>query len=469
MTARHPRPGLAVLTGLLLTGIVTPGRLPAQGVPEGYHYDPPTETRLADEGAHARLLNWVEQAGRGNRSQQVMFRNTSDRPIEIVSYRFFDCTNVSGVECGVEIEGPRIEPGETIRLATIDQRDLEQRSFYRYEFRARFIWSPVSPAGVREAPGAGDQPAPRRTTGFVPERFAYVDQVMPFLMRNHAVPGVAIVLVEGPHVQWSAGYGVARPGGPPVTPETVFRAGELGEPVVALALHRLAAFRDWNLASPVSTWAHRRTIPPGLESVSAAAMLAHSGPTADADYALLQRLVEMAEGHDLEVLLRAMVIEPHHLASMRFTPPVAGEVTTGHDRSGELLPAAPSESGDAAGSLFSSSADYARFLVEVSPLAGRDFATWSRLTEPHRRLDEGSGLAWGRGWVVAEAEDGSPIAFRLGAAPGHACLAVVDELRQRALVLFTNGDGGAALAGEVVRFLDPWSAPLIAAYLERGG
>lgn len=443
--------------------LTVPPPASAQRVAEGYHYDPPTASRLDEEGANAKLLNWVQQE-RGSRSADLYFRNTSDHPIEITSYQFSECTNVIGVKCGKKLTGPRLEPGETIRLETIRQRDAAQRWFYRYQFEARFI----QPDGRRSSAkneAEKETAPPRRTRGWIPERFEYVDRVLPILMRNHSVPGVAVVLVEGTTVQWSAGYGVTRAGGDEVTPRTVFRVGDLAEPVIALAVHRLSEVRAWNVESPVTTWAHEHTIPPEMEAVSAAQILAHAGPTSEASYALLQHLVEMAEGHDLDVLVRAMVLDPHRLVSMSFAPPASDDGARGHDRSGGPLAAAAVDERNVVGSLFSSATEYARFLIEVSPLSRRDPATWNRLTRPHRTLADDFGLAWGLGWIVAQAEDGSPIAFRIGTTPGFTSLAVVDETRKRALVILTNGDNGVELTEDVLAFLDPWSHPIVQAYL----
>lgn len=441
-----------------------PVQAPAQRIAEGFHYDPPTETRLDDKAARAKLLSWTQMKP-GSRTMQWFMRNTSSETIEITTYEFSECLNVLGVKCDEELKGPRIEPGETVVLATIRQRNIEQRWFYRTLFQARFLGSRASPE-LKKTGRAVEPAVARRTTGWIPERYEYVDRVMPMLMRNHSVPGVAIVLIEGPMVQWSASYGVAESGGEEVTTRTVFRVADLAEPVIALALHRLSEVRAWNVESPVTTWAHEETIPQGLEDISAADILSHSDRTVATGYAWLQHLVETSEGHDLEVLIRAMVLDPHHLTSMNFVPLASGGMARGHDRSGQPLPPLPVDAADASGSLFSSASDYARFLVETSPLSRRDPATWLRLVRPHRPVDEGSDLAWGLGWLVAEATDGSPIVFRAGSTSGYTSFAMVDETRQRALVILTNGDGGLDLTEDVLGFLDPWSDPIVEAYLD---
>lgn len=62
-----------------------PPEAQAQRIAEGYHYDVPTDVRLDEAGARAKLVNWV--ANDGNPSEQhVYFRNTSNRPITVMAF-----------------------------------------------------------------------------------------------------------------------------------------------------------------------------------------------------------------------------------------------------------------------------------------------------------------------------------------------------------------------------------------------
>lgn len=62
--------------------LALPGYTHAQRIAEGYHYDAPTGVRLEEEGAKAKLLNWVQQP-RNSRTGELYFRNTADHPIQI--------------------------------------------------------------------------------------------------------------------------------------------------------------------------------------------------------------------------------------------------------------------------------------------------------------------------------------------------------------------------------------------------
>src|SRR6266699_2766857 len=41
------------------------------------------------------------------------------------------------------------------------------------------------------------------------------------------VPGISIVVIHDGKIEWARGFGVARIGGPPVTPDTLFQAASI--------------------------------------------------------------------------------------------------------------------------------------------------------------------------------------------------------------------------------------------------
>ncbi|MBD8529833.1 MULTISPECIES: serine hydrolase [unclassified Massilia] len=54
------------------------------------------------------------------------------------------------------------------------------------------------------------------------------------------VPGVSIALIRGGKIAWTRGYGLAYPGGPAITPDTLFQAASISKPVTAMAALRMA-------------------------------------------------------------------------------------------------------------------------------------------------------------------------------------------------------------------------------------
>ena len=429
----------------------------AQGIGEAYDYDAPTDVRLDDAAARAKLVTWVSNDGNPS-EQKIYFRNTSDLPIDVASYEFYECINIAGVKCGEELtDGPTLEPGETLVLKTVRPRDMRQRWSYRYKFQVQFAAPPRrrgrATATSRPAEATEEARAPTRVTGWRKARFDYVDRVIPMLLRNHSVPGAAVVLVKDSRVQLSKGYGVTTPGGAPVTPETIFEAPRLGEPVVAHMAQRLGEARGWFVDGPVSEWAHEGTYPASLADATAADFLAHELPPYG--YALLQEMIELAEGHDLEVLARALVMQPHRLSLMSLSPFATGVSAVGHDATGAPLGAGERTRPDGPSTIHTSAEAYARFLINVSALSRRDTPTWRFMTAPRGTISEDPELSWTAGWIVTSAADRSPIVYRRGQGNGFASFALVDEARERALVILTNGANGGQVISKVFELLDP--------------
>ena len=118
----------SLLLPLLLAGAVSAR---AQTIPQ------PDSATLARSAAHSALTYW-EASSNGPGEQSVYLKNNSTRPIQIVSYEVYDCTNIRGSTCKVHTPGPRIDPGKTKILVTIDQLHGNAPWSYKYRFEADF-------------------------------------------------------------------------------------------------------------------------------------------------------------------------------------------------------------------------------------------------------------------------------------------------------------------------------------------
>ena len=118
----------ALIAPLLL---VAAARAGAQTIPQ------PDSATLARSAAHSALTYW-EASSNGPGEQSVYLKNNSTRPIQIVSYEVYDCTNIRGSTCKVHTPGPRIDPGKTKILVTIDQLHGNAPWSYKYRFEADF-------------------------------------------------------------------------------------------------------------------------------------------------------------------------------------------------------------------------------------------------------------------------------------------------------------------------------------------
>jgi CubicO group peptidase (beta-lactamase class C family) len=80
-------------------------------------------------------------------------------------------------------------------------------------------------------------------------------------MAAYHVPGVSIAIIHGGSIEWAQGFGVAQPGGSPVTAETLFQAGSISKPVAAMAALHLVEQGKLTLDSDVNQSLTSWTIP----------------------------------------------------------------------------------------------------------------------------------------------------------------------------------------------------------------
>jgi CubicO group peptidase (beta-lactamase class C family) len=309
---------------------------------------------------------------------------------------------------------------------------------------------------------------------------------MPGLLDRPAVPGVAIALVHGPHIQWSSGFGVVSPNGESVSAGTIFQAASLGKPLFAEIVNSLSLERSWTLEHAVESWAPAGSYRADLGSVTAAALLSHTAglvydPVADrvtldphlrgrwqysgAGYLFLQRMIEAAEHQGLETLASARWFGPLGLQTMSFLAPASGSIAEGHDRNGRAIHGMEWEEANAASSLYASAHDYARFLINAAGLGSVAEPASLHLAMPQVAVSEDLGLFWGFGWALERDAAGDVTAFHWGSNPGFKSFAMVDRTREIGLVILTNGDNGLELAEDVLRIIDPKPHPLFGFYM----
>jgi CubicO group peptidase (beta-lactamase class C family) len=107
---------------------------------------------------------------------------------------------------------------------------------------------------------------------------------------------------------------------------------------------------------------------------------------------------------------------------------------------------------NAAGSLLTTAADYARFLTRIAGRAGDAFD----LAEPSRRemltpqVRLNSALSWGLGWGLEREGDGPAAFWHWGDNGNYKNFVFGDPAAGRAVAIFTNGAGGLKVAERVV-------------------
>src|SRR5262245_51456582 len=76
------------------------------------------------------------------------------------------------------------------------------------------------------------------------------------VMQTSRIPGLALALVSGRAVIYARGFGVTslEDGGPPVTPQTLFRIGSTTKPLTGTAAMRLVEQGKLELDIPIKTY-----------------------------------------------------------------------------------------------------------------------------------------------------------------------------------------------------------------------
>ncbi|MFE7524145.1 amino acid adenylation domain-containing protein [Kitasatospora sp. NPDC057542] len=299
------------------------------------------------------------------------------------------------------------------------------------------------------------------------------------LMRRHGVPGVSLAVVEGGRVARVEAYGVLRAGeSEPVTASTPFRVGSVSKFVTALGALRLVEDGLLTLDGDVNDRLTGWRVPgqgDGERPVTLRQLLSHrAGLTAytgepgqpladllrehvrresvpgevfrstDANYAVVQQLVEDVTGEPFDTVLRRLVLEPLAMHSSGYGN-LPATAAAGHDDGGRPVQRAGAaghgRTDTAAAGLWSTAGDLARALLALrdshqglpGALLTRESAAEMLAAHPDSLYGLGT-LVDGTG---SDTEYGHG-----GTVPGYHAVAAAGLARGSGLVVLTNADTG---------------------------
>jgi CubicO group peptidase (beta-lactamase class C family) len=324
-----------------------------------------------------------------------------------------------------------------------------------------------------------------------------LDELVPALMAELQVPGVAIALIQNRRLVWSRGYGVRNAQTrEPVTPGTVFEAASMSKPIFGLLALQLVERGRLDLDRPLEAYAQEQILPeqPERRRVTARMALSHTSgfpnwrpggeeregpiplrftPGSRFSYSgegifYLQRVLERVTGQPLDAWATRDLFKPLGLAATGFawTPALGARQASGHRDDGTVLTTSKYQHPNAAYSLYTTAEDYARLLLEVmkaergeskllAPASIREaLAHQVRLDarDPIERPGAARGTAvfWGLGWSL-NATDQGDIAHHGGSnMTGFRCFSQFSPTRGTGLVILTNGTQGSDLWTRVV-------------------
>ena len=297
------------------------------------------------------------------------------------------------------------------------------------------------------------------------------------LIGEAEIAGMAVVAISDGKVGESYYAGVrSMETNPPVTSATVFEAESLSKPVSAYLALRLAEEKILDLDRPLAEYA---SYPDALadaryEKITARMVLTHTSgfpnwrngrpdvpiiydPGLTFSYSgegfvFLQRIMEHITARNFEDLAVQYVFEPFGMTSTSFVwkSTFAPNIAVGHTDMGIALDKFTPQAANAAYSLHTTAADYAKFVLgsfkgkELSRSIKKDFTTI--------QVDAGDGIFWGLGWGLQPTLDGAAL-WHWGDNPGYKSFVYLSSDGQTGFVMLSNSANGMLLLSHVFEAL----------------
>ena len=309
-----------------------------------------------------------------------------------------------------------------------------------------------------------------KTTGLVKE-----------LMDKHGIPGATMAVIREGEVVWSQAYGVRNEQGTPMHEGVLFECASLTKSLFALLAMQEVDMGKIDLDTPIAPllkeepWSNDPrflTITPrqclchscGLPNWQAKPMDMLFDPGTKYSYSgegyfLLQKLVEQIEGKNMNELFKERFFGKFGMESSTayWTPAVYAAFSVGFARDGSIRKvknerrvAGNAPEPNAAWSLYSYSAEYAKFLCAMlNEQGGLSDKVFAEMTKPQNKADDN--ITWGLGFGIPNADPNA--LWHWGDNSGFKSFAIWDKTTKDGVVINTNSDNGMSFYIEVLKTL----------------
>jgi CubicO group peptidase (beta-lactamase class C family) len=311
---------------------------------------------------------------------------------------------------------------------------------------------------------------------------------IPGLMHEADIPGMSVALIRNGELVWTGSFGVTNADTrKPVTTGTVFEAASLSKCVFAYGVLKLVDEGKLDLDTPLNKYlgnnydvpdprinlitarhvlTHSSGFPNWREFDHSKVLLIHFNPGDKWSYSgegvvYLSKVVEKITGMPLEDYMQQTVLKPlgMNASSYMWQERYDNLKTYRHDGFGKMtgrtekiaggLEAVHGET-NAAASLTTNAADYAKFLVAVLNGTGLKQRTWQQMLKPGIRVtNEYPQLAWGLGVGLETMPDGTWF-WHWGDNGDAKAFFMASVSAKDAVVYFTNSANGLSIAREIL-------------------
>jgi CubicO group peptidase (beta-lactamase class C family) len=315
---------------------------------------------------------------------------------------------------------------------------------------------------------------PLKTAVDLQAHIASLEKTVPTLMETAGIPGMSIALIRDGEVVWSRGVGIKNAKtGEPVGEHTVFEAASLTKPFFAYLVMNFVEDGKLDLDRP------RLTYPLDKEGfrrdrfikITARMVLSHSSglPHGEArmplpiffepgeryrysadGYEYLQRIVEFLAGEPLHEIMRKMVIEPLQMndSSMVWRDGYETQAAVGHDMladtRGEFRKRTEAH---AAASLYTTAADYARFVAALMNGRGLKKRTIEKMLSPQIGVEKN--VSWSLGFGLESTPNGKAF-WQWGDYGIFRNYVVAYPEKKIGVVYLTNSQNGLSIGQEIL-------------------
>jgi CubicO group peptidase (beta-lactamase class C family) len=320
-----------------------------------------------------------------------------------------------------------------------------------------------------------------------------LEKNLPVLMQAADIPGISIALLRDGKPVWTRGFGVKNSATKEVvTEETVFEAASLSKPVFAYAVLKLVDAGKLDLDAPLGKYlpgsydvapddarinqitarrvlSHTTGFPNWRQPRNAKTLPVYFTPGERFSYSgegfvYLSKVVEQITGLKFDEYVREAVLAPLAMTSSSFAWQERYKQLKAfnHDLLGNPTGQGEGVNPNAAGSLQTTAADYAKFVAAVLNGTGLKKETRRLMLAPQIRVDEAcrncterkpeklsTEVAWGLGWGLQTTDEGNSF-WHWGDNGNNKAFIVAFEKQKDGLVVLTNSANGLTILKEIL-------------------